>query len=126
MTEVAAGGGAVILMASMHGSVGRPGRVSYTTSKAGLIMMAKTMALDHVDQGVRVNTLSPGAVATRRITFRYGADADAKLREVAQKYPMKRFAAPEEMVGAALFLASDASSYMTGSDLCVDGGYCAG
>lgn len=119
------GGGSIIHIASMHGSVGRAGRVSYTTAKAALIMLAKNMAIDHADQGVRVNTLSPGAVATRRITYRYGADAESKLKEVAQKYLMKRFASPDEMTGAALFLASDASSYMTGSDLLIDGGYCA-
>lgn len=123
---IAAGGGSIIHLASMHGSVARPGRVSYTTAKAGLIMLAKNMAIDHAEHGIRVNTLSPGAVATRRITFRYGDNAEEKLKEVAQKYLMKRFAQPEEMVGAALFLASDASSYMTGSDLLVDGGYCAG
>lgn len=123
---IEAGKGTIILIASMHGSVGRPGRISYTTGKAALIMMAKTLALDHAHQGIRVNTLSPGAVATRRITFRYGADAEEKLREVAKKYPMHRFADPDEMIGAALFLASDASSYMTGADLVVDGGYCAG
>lgn len=122
---IEAGGGSVIHIASMHGSVGRASRVSYTTAKAALIMLAKNMAIDHADQGVRVNTLSPGAVATRRITFRYGDDAEAKLKEVAQKYLMKRFAHPDEMTGAALFLASDASSYMTGADLLVDGGYCA-
>ncbi len=123
---IAAGRGSIILLASMHGSVGRPGRISYTTGKAALVMMAKTMALDHAHQNVRVNTLSPGAVATRRVTFRYGENAQEKLREVARKYPLQRFAEPEEMVGAALFLASDASSYMTGSDLVIDGGYCAG
>jgi len=123
---IAAGGGSIIHLASMHGSVARAGRVSYTTAKAALVMLAKNMAIDHVDKGVRVNSLSPGAVATRRITFRYGENAEAKLKEVAQKYLMKRFAEPDEMVGAALFLASDASSYMTGSDLLIDGGYCAG
>ncbi len=123
---IAAGGGSIIHLASMHGSVARPGRVSYTTAKAALVMLAKNMAVDHAQQGVRVNSLSPGAVATRRISFRYGENAQAKLKEVAQKYLMKRFAEPHEMVGAALFLASDASSYMTGSDLLVDGGYCAG
>lgn len=123
---IEAGGGSIIHLASMHGSVARPGRGSYTTAKAGLVMLARNMAIDHADQGVRVNSLSPGAVATRRITYRYGENADEKLKEVAQKYLMKRFAQPDEMVGAALFLASDASSYMTGSDLLVDGGYCAG
>jgi len=122
-----AGGGSIIHLASMHGSVARAGRVSYTTAKAGLVMLAKNMAIDHVNDGIRVNSLSPGPVATRRITFRYdGENVQEKLKEVAQKYPMKRFAEPDEMVGAALFLASDASSYMTGADLLVDGCYCAG
>jgi len=123
---IEAGGGSVIHIASMHGSVGRPGRVSYTTSKAALLMLARNMAIDHADQGIRVNTLSPGAVATRRIAFRYGEHAEEKLREAAKKYLMKRFADPDEMAGAAIFLASNASSYMTGADLLVDGGYCAG
>lgn len=123
---IEAGGGSVIHLASMHGSVARAGRGSYTTAKAGLVMLAKNMAIDHADSGVRVNSLSPGAVATRRITFRYGENAQEKLKEAAQKYLMKRFAQPDEMVGAAIFLASDASSYMTGADLLVDGGYCAG
>lgn len=122
---IAAGGGSIIHLASMHGSVARAGRGSYTTAKAGLVMLAKNMAIDHVDDAVRVNSLSPGAVATRRITFRYGENAEEKLKEVARKYPMKRFSEPDEMVGAAIFLASDASSYMTGADLLVDGGYCA-
>ena len=125
---ISAGRGSIIHLASMHGSVARAGRVSYTTAKAGLVMLAKNMAIDHVNDGIRVNSLSPGPVATRRITFRYddGKDVQEKLKEVAQRYPMKRFAEPDEMVGAALFLASDASSYMTGADLLVDGCYCAG
>ncbi|MET4580455.1 SDR family NAD(P)-dependent oxidoreductase [Ottowia thiooxydans] len=122
---IAAGGGSIIHLASMHGRVGRAGRVSYTTAKAALIMLAQNMAMDHADDGVRVNSLSPGAVATRRITYRYGENAQEQLKAAAQKYLMKRFADPDEMVGAALFLASDASSYMTGADLLVDGGYCA-
>jgi NAD(P)-dependent dehydrogenase (short-subunit alcohol dehydrogenase family) len=122
---IEAGGGSIIHIASMHGSVGRGGRVSYTTAKGGMLQLSKTMAIDHAAQGIRVNTLSPGAVKTRRITFRYGENAEAKIQQAATKYLLNRFAEPDELASAALFLASDASSYMTGSDLLVDGGYCA-
>lgn len=122
---IEAGGGSIIHVASMHARVGRAGRVSYTTAKGGMLQLAKTMAADHAAQGIRVNTLSPGAVRTQRISFRYGEHAEAKIQQAATKYLLNRFAEPDEMAGAALFLASDASSYMTGSDLLVDGGYCA-
>lgn len=124
---IEAGGGSIIHIASMHASVGRAGRVSYTTAKGALLQLARTMALDHADQGIRVNTLSPGAVETRRITYRYGGELPPDLhKQLASKYPLKRFAKPDELASAALFLASRASSYMTGADLLVDGGYCAG
>lgn len=124
---VEAGGGSIIHIASMHASVGRAGRVSYTASKGAMLQLARTMAIDHASQGIRVNTLSPGAVETRRITYRYGGAMPADLREqLAAKYPLNRFAQPEEIASAAVFLASRASSYMTGADLLVDGGYCAG
>lgn len=122
---IEAGGGSVIHIASMHAWVGRGGRVSYTTAKGGMLQLARTMAVDHAAQGIRVNTLSPGAVDTRRIAFRYGDEAEAKKREIATKYLLNRIAHPDELASAALFLASDGSSYMTGADLLVDGGYCA-
>lgn len=121
-----AGGGSIIHIASMHASVGRPGRVSYTATKGALLQMARTMAADHAAQNIRVNTLSPGAVDTRRISYRYaGALPDDVRKQVASKYLLNRFAQPDELASAALFLASKASSYMTGADLLVDGGYCA-
>lgn len=123
---IAAGGGSVIHIASMHASVGRAGRVSYTSSKGGMLQLGRTMAVDHAAQGIRVNTLSPGAVDTRRIAFRYGGVLPDELRQQAtSKYLLNRFAHPDELAAAALFLASDASSFMTGADLLVDGGYCA-
>lgn len=124
---IEAGGGSIIHIASMHASVGRAGRVSYTAAKGAMLQLARTMALDHGHQNIRVNTLSPGAVETRRIAYRYGGKLPDDLREqLASKYPLKRFAQPEEIAPAALFLASSASSYMTGADLLIDGGYCAG
>jgi NAD(P)-dependent dehydrogenase (short-subunit alcohol dehydrogenase family) len=118
---VAAGGGSIIHIASQLGTVGTPGRVAYCSTKGALITMAKAMAADHAAQNIRVNTLSPGGVETDRM-LRFGSME--KAREVlGSKHLMKRLGLPQEIAQAALFLASDASSFMTGSDLRVDGGY---
>jgi NAD(P)-dependent dehydrogenase (short-subunit alcohol dehydrogenase family) len=117
----AAGGGSIIHIASQLGTVGTPGRVAYCSTKGALITMAKAMAADHAAQNIRVNTLSPGGVETERM-LRFGSME--KAREVlGSKHLMQRLGRPEEIAQAALFLASDASSFMTGSDLRVDGGY---
>ncbi len=119
-----AGGGSIIHVASQLGRVASPRRAVYCTTKGALIQLAKAMALDHAKQGIRVNTLSPGAVETRRMLLRYGDMENARAVN-APRYPLGRIAATSEMGQAALFLASDASSFMTGSDLLVDGGYSA-
>jgi NAD(P)-dependent dehydrogenase (short-subunit alcohol dehydrogenase family) len=116
-----AGGGSIIHIASQLGTVGTPGRVAYCSTKGALITMAKAMAADHAAQRIRVNTLSPGAVETDRM-LRFGSME--KAREIlGPKHLLKRLGQPDEIAAAALFLASDASSFMTGSDLRVDGGY---
>lgn len=115
-------GGSVILIASQLGSVGSAGRAAYCTSKGGLIQLAKCMAIDHAGDGIRVNTLSPGAVATERLTWRFGS-IEAANAELGPKHLFGKVAEPEQIAQAALFLASDASSNMTGADLLVDGGY---
>ncbi len=123
---IEAGGGSIIHIASMHGHVGRAGRVSYTSTKGATLQLGRTMAVDHAKQNIRVNTLSPGAVDTRRIAFRYGGELPPEVKRKAESgYLLNRFAHPNEIATAALFLASDASSFMTGADLLVDGGYCA-
>jgi NAD(P)-dependent dehydrogenase (short-subunit alcohol dehydrogenase family) len=121
---VEAGGGSIIHIASQMGRVGAPGRGVYCATKGALIQLAKVMAVDHAHDNIRVNTLSPGAVETERISFRYGSMADARAQAVP-KHPIGRLGQPEEIGRAALFLASDASSFMTGSDLVIDGGYTA-
>lgn len=116
-----AGGGSIIHIASQLGTVGTPGRVAYCATKGALITMAKAMASDHAAQKIRVNTLSPGAVETERM-LRFGSMA--KAREVlGPKHLLNRLGQPEEIAAAALFLASDAASFMTGANLLVDGGY---
>lgn len=117
-----AGGGSIIHVASQLGTVGTPGRVAYCATKGALITMAKAMASDHAGQGIRVNTLSPGAIETDRMILRFGEMQ--KARDVlGPKHLMNRLGYPEEIAAAAVFLASDAASFMTGSNLLVDGGY---
>jgi len=117
----AAGGGSIIHIASQLGTVGTPGRVAYCSTKGALITMAKAMAADHASQKIRVNTLSPGAVETDRM-LRFGS-MDKARAALGPKHLMQRLGQPQEIAQAALFLASDASSFMTGSNLLVDGGY---
>lgn len=119
---VKAGGGSIIHIASQLGTVGTPGRVAYCATKGALITMAKAMASDHAMQQIRVNTLSPGAVETDRMTLRFGTMKKAR-QVMGPKHLLGRLGMPEEIAAAALFLASDASSFMTGSNLLVDGGY---
>jgi NAD(P)-dependent dehydrogenase (short-subunit alcohol dehydrogenase family) len=119
---IKAGGGAIIHIASQLGTVGTPGRVAYCSTKGALITMAKAMAADHAPQNIRVNTLSPGAVETDRMPLRFGT-MDKARAALGPKHLMNRLGLPQEIAQAALFLASDASSFMTGSDLRVDGGY---
>ena len=118
----AAGGGSVINVASMYGSFGTPNLVAYCATKGGLINLSRAMAIDHGGQKVRVNALSPGGILTARIFERLDRETiDAQ----AARMPAGRLSTPEEMARAALFLACDDSSYMTGANLVVDGGFSA-
>jgi NAD(P)-dependent dehydrogenase (short-subunit alcohol dehydrogenase family) len=121
---IAGGGGSIILIASQLGRVGSAGRAAYCATKGALIQLAKVMAIDHAAQNVRVNTLSPGAVETQRILRRYGSFESAR-EKLSAKHLLGRLGQPEEIASAAVFLASDAASFVTGSDLLVDGGYTA-
>lgn len=119
---IKAGGGSVIHIASQLGSVAGPRRAVYCATKGALIQLAKAMATDHATQNVRVNTLSPGAVETDRLVKRFG-DMETARRTAAPKHLLQRLGQVDEIAQAAVFLASDASSFMTGADLLVDGGY---
>jgi NAD(P)-dependent dehydrogenase (short-subunit alcohol dehydrogenase family) len=121
---IAAGGGSIIHIASQMGRVGAAGRPAYCATKGALIQLAKVMAVDHAPQNVRVNTLSPGAVETRRMLLRYG-DMETARQTSGPLHLLKRLGQPDEIAAAAIFLASDASSFVTGADLLVDGGYTA-
>jgi NAD(P)-dependent dehydrogenase (short-subunit alcohol dehydrogenase family) len=121
---IARGGGSVIFIASQLGRVGGAARPAYCAAKGALINLAKAMAIDHASQGIRVNTLSPGPVETERLVHRHGDLATARAK-LGPKNPIGRLGLPEEIARAAVYLASDASAFMTGSDLLIDGGYTA-
>lgn len=115
-------GGSIVHVASQLGHVGRAGKSWYCVAKAGLVQLAHTMAIDHAIDGIRVNSLSPGPTATRRNRTREGSEAETAAY-YSTLMAVGRLGRTEEIANAALFLASDESSYVTGTDLLVDGGY---
>lgn len=117
------GKGSIINIASMSGVIVNRGlmQAHYNASKAGVIHMSKSMAMEWVDRGIRVNSISPGYTATPMNTR---AEMVHQTKEFERQTPMQRMAHVNEMVGPAVFLASDAASYCTGVDLLVDGGFC--
>jgi D-arabinitol 2-dehydrogenase len=116
--------GSIILIASMSGSVvnfPQP-QTPYNMTKAGVIHMAKSLASEWASHNIRVNSLSPGYILTP--LTKAIIDTDTRLKaEWESKVPLGRMADPEEFAGPIIFMASGASSYMTGHDLVVDGGY---
>jgi len=113
------GGGSIINTSSIWGKVGAGGVSAYTASKAAVSHMSKNAALTYVGDNIRVNSLHPGIIDTPMIAAQDKAITDA----IVAITPMKRLGRPEEIANGALFLASDESSYMTGAELVIDGGY---
>lgn len=118
------GGGSIILVASAMHLMGIPGHTTYAATKAALRSYARTWAAEFKDRGIRVNTLSPGVTDTPMLDSQATspAEREALVAMYLRMIPYGRLAQPEEMANAALFLASDQSSYMTGADLMNDGG----
>ena len=117
------GGGAIVNIASMSGVISNRGlrQAHYNSSKAGVIHLTKSLAMEWVDKGIRVNAISPGYTATPMNTRPEMVD---QMKVFESETPMQRSASVDEMVGPAVFLSSAASSYCTGVDLLVDGGFC--
>ena len=116
------GGGSVINVSSLVALVGAAtSQISYTASKGAVLAMSRELATQFARQGVRVNALCPGPVETPLLLNLYGRDP-AELERRRVHWPMGRLAQPREVVNAALFLASDESSHVTGSTFTVDGG----
>jgi NAD(P)-dependent dehydrogenase (short-subunit alcohol dehydrogenase family) len=112
-------GGSIILTGSSAGTTGAPGMTAYSASKAAVRNLAKTWAEDLKGTGIRVNVLSPGATATELAKAALGEEGQ---RLYAAMTPLQRMADPSEIAAAAAFLASPDSSFMTASELAVDGG----
>jgi NAD(P)-dependent dehydrogenase (short-subunit alcohol dehydrogenase family) len=117
------GGGSIVNMASIAGLIGIPKMPAYCASKSAVIGLTRQMAADFTSQGIRVNCLCPGRIAgTELDRWIMDTDNDEITRAKMDKYPIGRFGKPEEIAQAALFLASDESSFMSGAVLTVDGG----
>ncbi|MHB1626362.1 MAG: SDR family oxidoreductase [Candidatus Dormibacteria bacterium] len=120
MLEV--GKGAIVNIASMSGSIANRGlfEAHYNASKAAVIHLTKSLAMEWVSRGVRVNSISPGYVGT---PMNFRPEVAEQVKQFEADTPMGRMAKPEEMVGPAIFLLSEASTFCTGVDLLVDGGF---
>lgn len=116
-----AGGGAVLNVASQMGHVASPGGGAYGVSKAGLIALARAIAVDGAPHGIRGLSLSPGAIMTSRLTNRYGSE-EAVHAALAPKYLAGEIGSPQEVAEAAWFLLNG-GAFLNGCDLLVDGGY---
>ncbi|USQ76544.1 SDR family NAD(P)-dependent oxidoreductase [Ornithinimicrobium cryptoxanthini] len=120
---VARGSGSIIALSSIRALTVEPGQGVYAATKAGLVQLLRALAAELGPQGVRVNAVAPGVVETP-LTEQIRAD-EAWGRAYADKSALGRWARPEELVGAVVYLAGDAASFVTGSQLLVDGGWTA-
>ena len=129
-TMTAAGHGSIINQGSVAALVGVANFASYCASKGAVVALTRSMAIDLSPHGVRVNVICPGTVYTPlmepMLTARGGGDLARGLAMTTVKYPIGRLGTPEEIAAVALFLASDDSSFMTGSVIAADGGMTAG
>jgi len=119
------GGGAIVNVASIAGSIGFPTAGIYTASKHAVIGLTKTAALEFAGKGIRVNSVSPGVVMTPMADRALGAGESDGKKYIATQHPLGRLATPEEIAAAIVFLAGPSASFVTGTDLLVDGGYTA-
>jgi len=117
------GGGSIINISTTAGITGVPRAPAYCASKAGVILLTKSLALEWVKYHIRVNAIAPHYLETE---LTKELRASSKVYEgLTNQIPMKRFGKPNEIIGAVLLLASPASSYITGSVIVVDGGFLA-
>lgn len=118
------GGGVIVNISSIAGMVAWPNIAGYCASKGAVTMLTRAMALDYARENIRVNAIAPGAVWTPMVESFTGNDREA-LAAMADQHPIGRVGRPEEIAEAAVFLASDRASFITGAVLPVDGAYTA-
>jgi NAD(P)-dependent dehydrogenase (short-subunit alcohol dehydrogenase family) len=125
----ARGGGSIVFMSSVQGYVTLPGCVAYAAAKAGLVAAARALAVEVGADGIRVNAVAPGTIETpmlqRDLAGMNREEADRFLERVRTANALRRIGTPEEVAATVVFLASPASSYVTGTSIIVDGGYLA-
>ncbi|MGE3644713.1 MAG: SDR family NAD(P)-dependent oxidoreductase [Beijerinckiaceae bacterium] len=120
-----AGGGAIVNIASSHGHIGMPKRPAYCSSKAAVLQFTKCLAIDFGADNIRANSISPGAIDTLRAALqRFNSREEANAAK-GPAYLVGRTGRTDEIAAGAAFLASDEASFMTGTDLLLDGGYMA-
>ena len=126
-TMAAAGKGSIINLSSILGKVGLPGAAAYCASKGGVLMLTKSVALELAPLGVRVNSVHPGFIETPMVlnAFRNSENENEMRDMIVGRHAMARLGVPREIADAIVFLASDESSFMTGAELVIDGGYTA-
>lgn len=117
-----AGGGAIVNMASILGSVGFANASAYVAAKHGLVGLTKVAAMEYAEKGVRVNAVGPGFIETPLLSNNLPPEA---LEGIAAMHPIKRLGRPEEVAALTCFLLADEASFITGSYHLVDGAYCA-
>ena len=118
-------GAAIVNIASISGYIAEPAFIPYNVSKGALLQLTRCLAMDLAEYDIRVNCVCPGSIytpATERIIAHVGTDRDEFLKGAADNNFLKRLGAPDEVSYAALFLASDEVSFITGTHLVVDGG----
>jgi NAD(P)-dependent dehydrogenase (short-subunit alcohol dehydrogenase family) len=116
--------GVIINMSSVAALVGLPQRAAYCAAKGAVAALTRAMAVDHVADGIRVNALAPGTIATPWVERLVAAadDPAATRRALIERQPMNRLGSPEEVAAAAVYLASDEAAFVTGTILTIDGG----
>jgi NAD(P)-dependent dehydrogenase (short-subunit alcohol dehydrogenase family) len=117
------GGGAIVNCSSLGGLVGGAERGIYHAAKHGVIGFTKSAALEYAARGIRVNAVCPGLIWTPMVDQMVAAGQGEAMKQMEQSVPMKRVGRPQEIADAVLWLSSDATSYVTGQSISVDGGY---
>lgn len=122
------GGGAIVNMASVQGLQSMPGVPAYAASKGGVLSLTRNMALDYARENIRVTAICPGTIDSdmvRTSARAEGGDLEDNLRRYGAFHPIGRIGHPQDIANAAIFLASEKASFITGEYLCVDGGFMA-